>query len=114
MSKPLILVLKEEIESLKREKEWKSQDVSLSYSGKTTIEDLKNAKEAILLFRISDSSFVTIHFLKEMSGLWLSTMAKSDSTTDARCSAKIDFSTGYIENGAQGYIDLAISKVFWR
>lgn len=114
MSEPKILELLTKIEEINNNLKWKSQDVNLSYGASTTVEGIKNANEAVLIFRISDSSYVPMQYLKQLSGKWLSTMAKSDSSTDARCSAMIDFNTGKIENGALGYVDLAISKVLWR
>ncbi len=103
-----------EVEGIKNRIEWKSQDVNLSYNQNTTIEDIKNASEVIVIFRVSDTSYVQIYYPREMSKMWLNAYCKPTPSTDGRASAYIDFTNGYIQNSTAEYVDLAISKVLWR
>lgn len=93
---------------------WKSQNVNLSYNQSAMIEAIKSANEVMVMFRISDTSYVPMNYPRTMSGMWLSIMAKSDAATDARGSAQIDFATGQIKNSTSQYVDLAITKILWR
>ncbi len=107
MAKPKILEIREKLE-------WKAKDVDLSYDAKIIIQDLKDANEVIVCFGISETSFVTMVYPKALSGKWVSTMAKNDTSTEVRGSARINFETGEVLNGTKGYIDLAIKKIVWR
>lgn len=119
MSKPLNLDLLErvkkleEIQETKVDKKWNEQDVNLSYNDSTTIEDIKNATEILLVFSISERNYIIMNFPRILSGSKISTTAK-DGSRDLRCTAAVNFDTGTIQNGAEGYVDLRISKVFWR
>lgn len=109
-----IKTLSQQLEVVKDKIEWKSQDINLSYNQNTIVEDIKNANEVIVIFRVSDTSCVQIHYPRQMSGKWLNAYCKPTSTTDGRASVYIDFTNGYIQNSTEEYIDLAISKVLWR
>ena len=94
-------------------KKWKEKNINLSYNETITIEGLKTANEAIVYF--NDSGTLTdIYYPKNISNTWVSTYVKTSAGGDGRCSVKIYFETGVVQNGAQGYIDLGISKILWR
>lgn len=92
---------------------WREMSTNLSYNQILTVEGLKTAKEAIVCFNDS-GALVPLNYPKNLSNIWMSTYIKTSSGGDGRCSVRINFDTGTIQNGAQGYVDLAISKVLYR
>ncbi len=92
---------------------WDKADVNLSYSQTATIDGLKKAKEAIVCFYDSEN-IITMTYPRILTNNWLSTYVKTSAGGDGRCVVRINFETGVVQNGAQGYVDLAIKKILWK
>lgn len=92
---------------------WDKADVNLSYSQTATIDGLKKAKEAIVCFYDSEN-IITMTYPRILTNNWLSTYVKTSAGGDGRCFVRINFETGVVQNGAQGYVDLAIKKILWK
>lgn len=92
---------------------WNKADVNLSYSQTATIDGLKKAEEAIVCF-YDNENIITMTYPRILTNNWLATYVKTSAGGDGRCVVRINFETGVVQNGAQGYVDLAVKKILWK
>ena len=115
MSKPLILDLLERVKALeteKQNKEWKSKTVSIPINGSTTIEELKNANEVIVILAYGSATRVAVNYPKTISGKWYNSVSYDAGIKNY--SFYISFDTGYVQNSTDGYTQLTIETILWR
>ena len=121
MSKPLILELQERIKALedkiktKQNSEWKSQDVNLGMAASVTIEDIKNANEVQLYSTGTNNVEMNLYFTRADSERWLcASYVEWGTNTNHHAISKVDFNTGFVQNGGSRDTSTTIKRISWR
>lgn len=121
MSKPLILNLLERVKALeeqqetKQNKDWKSQDVNLGMAASVTIEDIKNANEVQLYSTGTNNVEMNLYFTRADSERWLcASYVEWGTNTNHHAISKVDFNTGFVQNGGSRDTSTSIKRISWR